>query len=426
MKAIACRLALVLGLLSVGLAACGRSTDLSASGAGPVRVGAMYPTSGPQGLGGQEEARGARLAADWANAHGGVHGRSISLVTADAPGPDKVASAMASIRRRGASVIVGTHGSEMSAVAATIAARNSLLMWETGAVGDLSGAGLVGAGRSFLRLAPMGGNLGRTAIAFMQDEWAPAAKAPSGLRYSVAYVNDPYGHSVGAGAVAEIKGRGLTLAGEFPYDVTTTDFNQLAERIAAAKTDVLFVSAYLDDGVALRHAMVAAHVPLLASIGTSSSYCHPAFGQRLGLDAVGLFASDKPDAAHVNPAALAPEGRAALAWAAKRYQARYHEEMSAPALSGFSNAFALFVHVLPRARSMSPSDVAKAALTTKLPVGTLANGGGLDLSPPGAPDAGDNQRAAGVVWEWVAPGQRAVVWPPGFATHPLVPLTPAR
>ena len=68
-----------------------------------------------------------------------------------------------------------------------------------------------------------------------------------------------------------------------------------AARIAASHPDVLFVSAYVNDGVALRKAFVAAHVPFVASIGTSSSYCMPEFGKRLGIDAVGLFASDKPD-----------------------------------------------------------------------------------------------------------------------------------
>ena len=52
----------------------------------------------------------------------------------------------------------------------------------------------------------------------------------------------------------------------------------------------------------------------------------------------------------------------------------------------------------------------------------LANGGGLDLAPPGAPDEGENRRAAGVIWEWVAPGERAVVWPALFATHTIEPL----
>src|SRR5205823_199713 len=82
---------------------------------------------------------------------------------------------------------------------------------------------------------------------------------------------------------------------------------------------------------------------------TSSSYCMQAFGDALGPDAVGLFASDKPDAADVNASALTPEGRRMLEWASERYKARWHEPMGAAALSGFSNAYALFVHVLPAA-----------------------------------------------------------------------------
>jgi hypothetical protein len=177
--------------------------------------------------------------------------------------------------------------------------------------------------------------------------------------------------------------------------------------------------------------VVDAKIPLLANIGTSSSYCMPAFGAQLGADAVGLFASDKPDAADVRPDALAPEARPLLAWAASRYRSLYHDAMSAPALSGFSNALALVAHVLPAARSAAPADVAAgaapadiaaAALTTKLAKGSLPNGGGLDLAPPGSPDAGENRAAASVIWEWVAPGQRAVVWPPAFATAAVAAL----
>jgi hypothetical protein len=96
--------------------------------------------------------------------------------------------------------------------------------------------------------------------------------------------------------------------------------------------------------------------------------------------------------------------------------------MTAPALSGFANTWALVGHVLdaiPAGQPVTPATVAAAALATKLPLGSLANGSGIDLAPPGAPDAGANRAAASVIWEWVAPGQRAVVWPPAFATAKL-------
>ena len=94
--------------------------------------------------------------------------------------------------------------------------------------------------------------------------------------------------------------------------------------------------------------------------------------------------------------------------------------MSSPALSGFSNAYAVFVHVLPAAPTLDAAGAASAALKVKLPEGALANGGGLDVTEPGSIDPGVNLAAAGVIWEWVAPRTRAVVWPPSMATHELV------
>jgi ABC-type branched-subunit amino acid transport system substrate-binding protein len=269
-------------------------------------------------------------------------------------------------------------------------------------------------------MAPMGGDLGKAAVDFVADGLAPLLPHPGPLRWAVAYVDDAYGRAVESGATAEVAATGQVLAGSFAYPSSGADFTALAGRIAAARADALYVSAYLDDGMALRRALVAQKVPLVVNLGTSSSYCMPAFGQSLGTAAVGVFASDKPDAAAVRPDALSPQGRATLAWAAARYQARYHQPMSSHALSGFSNALALFAHVLPAASGATTDAVAAAAQAVKLPIGSLANGGGLDIAPPGAADAGNNRNAAGVIWEWVAPGREEVVWPPPFATHPVV------
>ncbi|MBV8986067.1 MAG: ABC transporter substrate-binding protein, partial [Acidimicrobiia bacterium] len=373
----------------------------------------------------------------WANAHGGVVGDKLQLVTAELARPEGVPDAMASLQHAGVSIVVGTHGSAFSAVAAEEATRRHMLVWETGAVGyvgwDSTPApdnvyaansyetdGPVAAGTDFIRMAPMGGDLGKAAVDFVRDGLASHLPTRAPLRWAVAYVDDPYGRAVQAGAEAEVTATGQQLVASFPYAESGTDFTALASRIAAAHPDALYVSAYIDDGTALRRALAAAHVPLLVNLGTSSSYCMPAFGQRLGDVAVGVFASDKPDAAAVRPDALSPEGRTTLAWAAAQYQKRYHQAMTSHALSGFSNAYALFVHVLPKARTATTTAVATAAQAVKLPIGTLANGGGLDIAPAGAADAGNNRNAAGVIWEWVAPNVEKVVWPPPFATHDVV------
>jgi ABC-type branched-subunit amino acid transport system substrate-binding protein len=398
-------------------AACSSSSATNHASAGVLKIGALYPTAGSQGLQGTQEQRGVELAAQWANQHRSLGDRRIELVSEPADAASAVPGDMAQLHQEGIDLVVGTHASAISQAAAAVASTQHQILWETGAVGEtLPGTS---GGRYFFRMAPMGSNLGSTAIDFINAEVAPKLGVTRPLRYAVAYVDDPYGREVGGGAAAEIHKLGKNLVGSFGYDTATVSYPALAARIAAVHPDVLYVSAYIADGVALRRALVAAHVPLLANIGTSSSYCMLQFGQPLGADAVGLFASDKPDGDDVNPGALDAEGKAALAWVTAQYRHDYHDDMPAPALSGFSAAYALFVHVLPHAANDSPAAVARAALATKLARGSLANGSGMDLIAPGQPDAGDNRAATSVIWEWVSPGRRAVVWPPAFATHPL-------
>jgi branched-chain amino acid transport system substrate-binding protein len=369
-------------------------------------------------MGGVEEFRGVQLAADLVNLSGGVRGRPVRLASAPADSADAAPSAVARVAEAGATVVVGSYGSTISALAARAAAARDLVFWETGAVGEVGAEAR--PGRRFFRVASTGEALGAAAVSFIQRRLLPRLGGPARPRYGVAYVDDVYGRSVAAGALRAVRESGLPLAGAFPYDLQSVDYGALARRIEAARTDVLVVAAYLGDGIALRRAVVRARVPLVASIGTSSSHCMPAFGQVLGRDAVGLFASDKPDGEVLDPGRLAPEAGRALRWAREEYARRFGEELPAPALSGFAAAWALFRHVLPRAASLSPDDVARAALSVRLPRRSLPDGGGLALVPPGRPEAGSNAEASRVIWEWVRPGERAIVWPPSLATAPLL------
>ncbi|MEA2974116.1 MAG: branched-chain amino acid transport system substrate-binding protein [Actinomycetota bacterium] len=414
------RLAPILLVAALAVSACGVVGD----GRDTVTIGALYPVSGRQGPGGVDEERGARLAVELANHDKTLPGRRIKLELVDVDTGSAAPTAMRALKGDGVDIVLGTYGSTISAPAAATAAREGMLLWETGAVGELTTDDGAVPGQSFFRIAPQGGHLGQAAVEFVRDQLSPLLGA-SDLRYAVAYVDDAYGRAVGLGAVHEVERGGGVMAGAFPYaarDVEEGGAADLVSRIAAVRPDVLFVSAYLDDGVALRKATIAAHVPLQASIGTSSSYCMPAFAVALGSGAVGLFASDKPDGAQVKPDALTDEGRRTLDWARTHFRDRYHEEMSAAALSGFANAWALVGHVLPASPTLAPADVAATALRLKLPAGTLANGAGLDLASPGQPDAGENRAAVSVIWQWVDARTQAVVWPPAFATRPLVAI----
>ena len=262
-----------------------------------------------------------------------------------------------------------------------------------------------------------------SAMDFVASQLLPRLKhRPRGLRYTVAAVDDQFGEGVARGAVAELRARGLTVAGDLRYDPRRDPAAQVVRRIAATRPDVLFVVAYIDDGVAIRKQIVQRKLHLVANIGTSSSYCMPAFGRALGKDAVGLFASDKPAADWLSARGLAPDAIALLNQANHAYRAAYGDSMSAAALAGFAGAWALLHFVLPRAGSTGPGQVAAAARAVRVPMGGLPNGSGLRFGAVGTPDASSNVAAASVIWEWVGVNDRQITWPPRFATAPVKAL----
>lgn len=432
------------------LAGCATSSGpQKTGGSSPIEIGAIYPLSGPQGSGGLSEERGVALAADYVNNHGGINGRQIRLDLIDVPTAESVPTAMATLEAQHIQLVVGTHGSTMSAVAASQAEQRHMLVWETGAVGNLqmgapssstNSAGnwqsnasdtqgewsttntgpapVAGMGSSFFRMSPQGASLGRAGIDFVLRQLSPHLPDHPTLRVAVAYVEDAYGEAVAQGVIDQIRTDHVSLAGVFPYPEYGADFTHLAGQIKRSGANVLYASSYLADGEALRRATIADQAPLIASVGTSSSYCLPAFGDQLQGAAVGLFASDKAAAYAINPAGLLPEGRTTLAWAQAQWARRYGGQMDAYATSGFANAYALFAHVLATAKALTSKGVAAAAVGVELPTGSLADGSGMDFPSTGA-QAGENQAAASVIWEWVAPGKEVVVWPPAFATQPV-------
>ena len=195
--------------------------------------------------------------------------------------------------------------------------------------------------------------------------------------------------------------------------------------LAASRPDVVFVSAYLHDAIAMRREMVRQGLDVLVGIGTSSSYCMPGFGSTLGEDAVGLFASDKPASNALNVEGLTPDGRALLQRATAAYARtlRRPDERRGPRRL-LRQPGRCCTRCSREPRDPTPAAVASAANVVDLPEGSLPNGSGLRFGEPGTVTAGANVLASSVVWQWQAPGEYAVVWPPRYATSPIEPLDP--
>src|SRR4029077_17847216 len=100
---------------------------------------------------------------------------------------------------------------------------------------------------------------------------------------------------------------GINVVDVIEYDPHAYDAPTIAARVAADRPDFLWDVSYLDDGVAIWQALLSQHVAVKAAVGTSSAFCMPEFGRRLGGGAVGVYAADKPDA-DISAAALSPAG----------------------------------------------------------------------------------------------------------------------
>jgi branched-chain amino acid transport system substrate-binding protein len=398
-----------LSLLLTGCTSAGRPAT------GDLVIGAVYPLTGQNGGDGKLELSGLRLAVELIDQRGGVGGRQVRIVTADAPSEAAAPAAVDSLVDRGIGVLVGTNGSTIALPATRRASERGALYLETGAVADsITARGLPG----ILRTVATGGTLGRKAADFAHDFVLPGLKlAPAAARTVVLFEGDTYGASVGYGAIDEAGLMGLNVVDSISYDAGHTDFTRLAAQVDADRPDLILTASYLEDALAFRHAALARHLKVRAIVGTSSAYCRQDFGDALGQDAVGLYASDKPNQ-DINEAALTPAARDLLHAARDRYLAEHGGSMSAEAVSGFVGGWVLLHEVAPRAASLSRDDLWKAAMAVDLPAGSEINGAGVRFAAAGQPDMGQNRRAASVIWEWLSPGHRAVVYPPAYAQAP--------
>jgi branched-chain amino acid transport system substrate-binding protein len=221
----------------------------------------------------------------------------------------------------------------------------------------------------------------------------------------------------------QARAQGFNIRGVLTYDPYHMNMPALIGRMKLLRPDVVLVAAYVQDAITLRREVLRQGVHPAAMVGTSSAFCMHAFGDTLGQKALGLFASDKPDATF-SANALLPSARALRTRATQAYQRAYGVPMTASAVAGFVAGWTLFHNVLPDARSEAPADVRRAALAVNLPNGSEINGAGIRFAGPGAPDEGQNLRAISVIWQWQTPGHEVVVYPASYATaHPLwVPL----
>jgi branched-chain amino acid transport system substrate-binding protein len=363
-------------------------------------LGAIYPLTGPQAAGGKEELAGVQAAL-------GISHSNVRLQVVDATTPQQAAAAVDRlVHDYHVPAILGTYGSTLSAAASTRAEELKTVYWETGAVADP-----ITAHRQYVfRTVATGSSLGRMAVAFTGNVLVPEykLKAPTAV---IVQVDDIYGQSVAGGEQQLARSAGVDVVDVIKYNQGAYDPGVIAAKVAQDNPNFLWDVSYLDDGVAIWNAVLAQHLALRGAIGTSSAFCMPEFSRRVGTGSIGVYAADKPDAA-ISPSALTPSALALL----KQAQAAFGPPMDIPTVAGFVGGWTLFHYVLPSVSGgVSSESIRAAALNVDVPVGDSINGGGVRFAGAGAPDEGQNTRAAAVIGQWQAVGVMKVVYPAAYA-----------
>src|ERR1700694_2074279 len=328
-------------LAAIGLvlacAAC--ATAPSPGGAATIKVGALFPLTGPQSPLAQQDSADCQIAADLANADGGVAGAPIALITKELTSEADAAGRVQELKAQGVQAILGSYSSSLSMPVSAEAQSRGILYWEAGAVADQ----LTGRGYPLVfRVGATGQNLGTTSSHFAAVVLAPRLnKSAWSLRMAIVHNLDGYPTSVASAAAQQAATEGIQIVANIVYDAHTPDWPSVLTQVRAAKPDILVLSSYIDDGVAFRRAMLTTGLHVDAFIGSTMAQCVPDFGAMLGADAIGVFASDRPPHGF-NPSALTATGLATYARFATAYRREFGSDPTEESLAGFSAAWTLF------------------------------------------------------------------------------------
>ena len=407
-------LLLVLGIMSSFTAAQAQTE---------IKIGTIFPLTGPLALLGNESFEASDLAREMVNEKfGGVWGKKVVFVKTDAPDPTSGANeANRLITHEGMKILIGTYSSSISLAASAVAERNKVIFLEVIAASDEINQ----RGHKYtFRTNENASDLGGTAAVFASEVVGKELKIdPKKLKLAIIHEDSAFGTSVGKGVKRTADKLGLNVVAFDNYKATSVDLSSLVLRLKSLNPDVIISTSYINDAVLLWKTCKQLGLRPKAFIGTSAGHGLPDFARILGPDSEGVFASEAP--AMVNPAALSDKAKALDKEFRDRWMTKKGRLPAGHAYRAFTGTWVLFTEVLPKAGAMDPEKIRQAFLKVDLPYGSLPHGLGVKYAPPEDPNAGLNERRIAGVQQW-QDGKILQVWPEKLAVKKwtAIPLPP--
>ncbi len=380
------------GALAAAVVGAPATPALAQAQPGEIRLGAIFPLSGPLALLGDESFRGVELAVEERNAAGGLLGRPIRLIRADAPDEAAAANEARRLAQGNERVIafLGSFSTAIALPASQVAELATIPFFELGALGDA----LMERGfRWVFRMSPRATDFAAIALDAVTDIVAPGhGVAPETLKLAILQEEAAGGQSVATAQEAIIRARGLTLVERVAYAQRSTDLSAVVQRLRGLEAEVvLHTGAPGDEAVLFRALRDGGWRPRMV-IGTAGGYGLTETARSVGDGLLGTLSADWTPFA-VNERA-APGARAFPEMYLRRYGA---EPRSGHGLATYSGA-RLALDAIQRAGATDKDRIRAAVLGSDVVEGSSPAGWGLRFD-----DRGQNQRARPVLCQWQPP-----------------------
>jgi branched-chain amino acid transport system substrate-binding protein len=408
------KIALIIFMISVlFIFGCSNSADTSTSTAAKViKIGVIQPFSGPNAQAGEETFRGNELAAKEINKNGGLLGRKVVLVKADATNAQEaISEAERLITKEKVDILTGTYLSGVAYPATQIANKHNVLYWETNALApNITEQGF----KNVIRISWNTDTLVDVAINSIKDVIAPKlVKSDKDLNVVIIHEQSIYGTSVGEKEEQRLKKLGVKVK-RIPYDPASADLSSVVNLSKKENPDIWLRTGYVNDGVLLLKTArdVGWKPPVILGISDDSKYLVDALGAEgmEGILSVSLPTYDMNEKYGPGVKTLT-----------ENYKKEYKSDPKMPQTIVSYGGTKILFDLIKQAKSTSTDKIRNAALKMDVPVGgKYPTGFGVMLNPKTL----DNTRAYPILTQW-QDGKATTVYPEaavGAAKEITLPL----
>jgi branched-chain amino acid transport system substrate-binding protein len=392
-----------------------------------IKIGLLFPTSGPMALLGTDQSVGAEMVLKWANSKGGIKGVPIEIFKADSKSSpaEGATAAQRLIDQNGVQIIIGSYSSGIAAAIAPVAQRNDVILWEVGAVSPTVNSQRYS---NFLRTVGVSATYAAADYDFTVNFLAKKLGKPAKqLRIAVANNDGAFASSVGDAVNKLFTAKGLNIVAKEVYPVTSTDLTPTILKLKAASPDILFLTPDAADALLFWQTAEQQNFNVDALIG-SSGIGGAGFVAKFGAAGVeGVYDVEAPALATMNPEGLTPEVAALTKEWVKAFAAAEGHPCAVHCGDGIGGAYTLVTDVLPRAlvfknTTLTSKGIIASAMRTNIKEGGTPQGFGVKFSNTSKATPGENERARSVIMQWQS-GSLKVVWPAGLASStPVAPM----